>query len=217
MSFLNIRSVGMIALIGTVSSIGLTAQSESHYEEEYEEYEPLEEADSAEHFWKPGRNQRQIFVGGRATQEGGMQIAEAIEDTYGFCIQLRPPEYLVDCLAEQLQEIADALRPTGDYAEAKEILEEAAEDLRALARANVDPTKPLVRASGRVRGKRITTKPLVAVRPERAAAVKLQAADILAEAETKLLRSAETSDRRLIAYAQMAKAVGSNKTLLRSA
>ena len=47
--------------------------------------------------------------------------------------------------------------------------------------------------------------------------VNQQAAAILEEAETKLLRSAAASDRRLIAYAQMAKAVGSNKTLLRSA
>lgn len=214
MKYLNTRNLGMMALIAAVGSFGHPAQSEFHFEDEFEYYE---EPESPEEFWKRGRNQWLIYVGGRATKKGGEEVGEAIEGAYGFCIQVKPPEYLVDCLAEQYAEIAEALQPTGDYAEAKKILEETAEELRALVRANRDPVKPQVRATGRVKGKRIATKPLVAVRPERAAAVKQQAANIIAEAETKLLRSAESSDRRLIAYAQMAKAVGSNKTLLRSA
>ncbi len=214
MAILDKQNVRLMAVIAAACSIGQPALSEFHTEDEYEIYE---EPESSEEFWKQGRNQRQIYLGGIVTTEGGTEVANAITDAYGFCIQIKPPEYLVDCLGEQLREIADALPPTGDYAEAKEILEEAADELRALVRANADPAKPLIQASGRVAGKRIVTKPLVAVRPERAPAVKQQAANILAEAETKLLRSAEASDRRLIAYAQMAKAVGSNKTLLRSA
>jgi hypothetical protein len=80
-----------------------------------------------------------------------------------------------------------------------------------------EPTAPRIRAKSAVRGKTVQTKPLNAVRKSAVKKVNVEAANILEEAETKLLRSAASSDRRLIAYAQMAKAVGSNKTLLRSA
>ena len=74
-----------------------------------------------------------------------------------------------------------------------------------------------MRATGKLGGKTVRTRPLTAVRKERVKEVNRKAAAIMEEAETKLLRSAQASDRRLIAYAKIAKAVGSNKKLLRSA
>ena len=93
----------------------------------------------------------------------------------------------------------------------------AARDIRALVRANRARGTVKRRVRGRVNGRRVESKPLTAVRKDKVAQVKAQAAVILQEAETKLLRSAQGSDRRSVAYAEMAQAVGSNKILLRSA
>ncbi len=164
-----------------------------------------------------GRNQWGVRAGYSISTSGTKTVTSALRDSYSFCAAIDRQEYLVDCLGEQLAEIAAAIPETGDYAQAKKILQEASGKLRRLARANASPSMPPIRVSGTVKGKKITTRPLTPVRRERVKSVNQQAAQILQEAETKLLRSAETSDRRLIAYAQMAKAVGSNKTLLRSA
>ena len=69
---------------------------------------------------------------------------------------------------------------------------------------------------GRVIRRRVESKPLTAVKEESLPTVKAQAAVILDQAQIKLLRSATGSERRQVAYAEMAQAVGSNKTLLRS-
>jgi hypothetical protein len=124
---------------------------------------------------------------------------------------------LVDCIGERLLRIARSLPKTSEYDEAREILIEAAKELRALATANQAPRAPRIHAVGRVGKAVVRTRPLTPVRRDTVPRVKREAADILQEAETKLLRAAQASDRRLIAYAQIARAVGSNKRLLRSA
>jgi hypothetical protein len=55
-----------------------------------------------------------------------------------------------------------------------------------------------------------------AVRQPQAAELNRQASDIVAEAETILLRSASSDATRAIHYQRIAAAVGSNKVLLRS-
>lgn len=209
-------------LAGVIAAMAMPAVSQvrddSGTEDEIDPYYPVNETDNPDTYgWVKGKNQWKLNLGFSATPEGGEAVGDAIEGSYALCALVQPDDYLVDCLAEQLEEIAAALPPTGDYAEAKEILEDAAQEMRALVRANANPAKPRIRATGRVAGKRITTKPLTPVLPARNPAVKAQAAKILEETQTKLLRSAQNSDKRLIAYANMAKAVGSNKTLLRSA
>jgi hypothetical protein len=158
-----------------------------------------------------------IVLTTRATPPVTGTITDAIRGSYKFCARLRDKAYLVDCLAERLEVIAKTMSKSGDYGEARKILLDTAKKMRRLAAANKSPSKPRIRATGTVRNKKITTKPLTPVRQDRVKQVNREAANLLAEAETKLLRSAQASDRRLIAYAQLAKAVGSNKTLLRSA
>ncbi|HDR29678.1 hypothetical protein [Rhodovulum sp.] len=104
--------------------------------------------------------------------------------------------------------------PRGDYRDAKNALTQAACDLGTLAAANRDRTQPQIRLrqpSGE------TTPALTPVRPEALASVNAAAAQILEEAETRLLRSAESSARRMVHYQRIAAAVGSAKVLLRSA
>ncbi|MEM6304055.1 MAG: hypothetical protein AAF744_05000 [Pseudomonadota bacterium] len=195
---------------------GALAQSEDIFDE-FPEYFEEEARDPPPGTYPEPTNRWGILVGRRITPDATESVTSAILGSYAVCARVIPEEYQVDCLREQLEEIAAALPDSGEYAEAKDILEEAARKLDRIVRANASPTLPPVRASTVVSGKPIKTKPLRAVRPESVRAAKRQAAAVIEEAETKLLRSAQASDRRLIAYAQMARAVGSNKTLLRSA
>lgn len=166
---------------------------------------------------RKAKNPYEIVQTRRAEPTATEVITDAISDAYSLCERMRRPEYLVDCLGVQLELIANAMPSSGDYAEAREILEDASKQLRVLASANAAPNVPRVRTRSQIKGKTVNSKPLTPVRSDRIKQVNIAAAKIMEETETKLLRSAGSSDRRLIAYAQMAKAVGSNKTLLRSA
>lgn len=147
---------------------------------------------------------------------GTTAVTAAIQAVYSFCSSADQTEYLVDCLGAGLADVADKLPDTGDYAEAQAILEDASAKLRALARANASNTLPRARLAGKVNNKPVRTKRLTPVKTEAVSSTGQQAAAILQEAETLLLRSAANSDRRKVHYAQMAKAVGSETVLLRS-
>ena len=144
-------------------------------------------------------------------------ITGAIGDSYDFCSGQVPDQYVVDCLGDQLETIAGSMANTGEYREARRILRDTGRKMRKLAKANRAAGAPRARVQGKVKGRKLVSRPLTAVAAPRIKSVKRQAAVLLEEAETQLLRSAQSSDRRLIAYAQMSKAIGSTKKLLRSA
>lgn len=201
-------------------------EEETPEEDSPQEEIPQEDRPRAEAPGEPSRNAVQAIKSQTArfvSPPVTASISRDIEAAAEFCDRIiderrkGDERYLVDCIGERLLAIARAMPRTGEYAQAREILMEAGEELRALARANKSPTAPVGRARGTVGNKVVRTRPLTPVRRESVPAVKRAAAAILQEAETKLLRSAAASDRRLIAYAQIAKAVGSNKKLLRSA
>lgn len=122
--------------------------------------------------------------------------------------------YVVDCLAERIEAIeADASNMAG-YNEMHQILQQAAKELRVLARNNRDPLQPRAKLSSK--DGQLSSRPLVAVAPSRRRAAQTQAVKILQEAETKLLRSSTQSVERANQYRQVAQALGSNKVLLRS-
>ncbi|NNE52600.1 MAG: hypothetical protein HKN30_09385 [Sulfitobacter sp.] len=144
-------------------------------------------------------------------------IVQQIEQIKDICMATSS-EYQIDCFATLYSELAKDIPATGDYADAKEIIEDAARDLRSLSSQNRDRSKPAVRATLTTEtGATVTTPPITAVRPETVPSLKLEAANILEEAETKLLRSASSDAKRAIHYQRIAAAVGSNKVLLRSA
>ena len=147
-----------------------------------------------------------------ASQSATDQIAGRIQAAVRLCSGVGGP-YRVDCLADQLASTAASLPDTGDYAEAKAAIEDAAQKLHALARANADAGAPRVTARmGDVR----TSRPIIPVAPEAQAEVNVQADAILSEAATVLLRSADNSPQLQDDYIQIATAVGSTKVLLRS-
>lgn len=126
-------------------------------------------------------------------------------------------EYNIACFAQTYRELANEIPANGDYAEAREAILDAARELDNLVRRNIDRSKPAVTARLTTStGQTVRTPPIAAVRADRAPQLRQQAANILEEAETVLLRSASSDSTRAIHFQRIAAAVGSNKVLLRS-
>ncbi|MGB3245135.1 MAG: hypothetical protein WBB25_11410 [Sulfitobacter sp.] len=151
-----------------------------------------------------------------ASNSGTAFVTQGIADAYRLCANLPQKEYTVDCLGERMAELAETLPDAGDYVEAKAVLEDTAQKLRSVARRNRSATKPVARVRSTVRSTPVVTAPLTPVKTEAVEASLAEAVQILDEAETTLLRSTGSSDRRKVHYQAMAAAVGSNKILLRS-
>jgi hypothetical protein len=79
----------------------------------------------------------------RATPEATGTVTRALRTSYTFCDRVQRPEYLVDCLGVELEVIAKAMSPSGDYAEARVILLEASQKLRKLATENASKAESI--------------------------------------------------------------------------
>lgn len=143
-------------------------------------------------------------------------IIRRLDESEQIC-ETMGDEYRPACFAATYRQLAEEIPANGDYSEAREVLLDTARKLDTIVRNNVDRQKPALTA--RVRregGSSAPTPPMRAVREARVAEVTRQAANILEEAETVLLRSASSDAARAIHYQRIAAAVGSNKVLLRS-
>ena len=152
-------------------------------------------------------------VGQTANDATTEAIVDGLRAAQLFCAALVEDEYTIDCLSERLETAAQAMPATGDYAQARTAILDASAKLRQIALANADGAKPRGTAS---RGGVVTRRPLVAVTRASLPSAAAQAAAVLQEAETVLLRSASGADRRRSHYTRIAAAVGSSKVLLRS-
>ncbi|MVO18675.1 hypothetical protein [Parasedimentitalea huanghaiensis] len=123
--------------------------------------------------------------------------------------------YAIDCLAERLETLEKEMHSLVGYGDARRILRDTAAQLEQIAQNNLDQNQSRARMQT-ADGNQRSTRPLAAVSPARRRQALSQAVAVLAEAETQLLRSAETSARRSVQYQQIAAALGSNKVLLRS-
>ena len=143
-------------------------------------------------------------------------VVKGLQSAQQFCGQLSNKQYTVDCISERLSTLARQMPETGEYADARAALLDASRKLNDLAVANRSTTVPRARASRTGTTPVRTSRALTPVRLDRLEQVNQQATAILQEAETILLRSADSSATRQINYARIAEAVGSNKLLLRS-
>jgi len=144
------------------------------------------------------------------------RVVRILQSGQAFCASLADEAYAIDCLAERMETAANAMPTTGEYADARAALLNGAARLSALARANADSELPRATARQPGSGGLRTSRPLVPVQQARLSEVVAQAEQIIAETETVLLRSAESSSARKVHYTRIAAAVGSNKVLLRS-
>ena len=147
-------------------------------------------------------------------------VLQGLTAARAFCGGINDQTLNVDCLAERLAEIGEEVPDDTDYVEVRSVLNDTAGKLSDLARANRDSGRGRITATqpgpepGTVLAQ--TTRPLVPVEAASVAAVNAEAVAILEEAETILLRSADTGEQRT-QYSRIADALDSNKVLLRSA
>lgn len=141
-------------------------------------------------------------------------LVGSIGASQAFCSALKDPTLNVDCLAERLGAVSDQIPSGTDYDEVRKVLDDASKKLNRLARSNQDTSRRAVQATQPNGGG--TTRPILAVAPSSVASVNADAAAILQEAQTILLRSAEGNATKASQYTQIADAIDSNKVLLRS-
>ncbi len=151
----------------------------------------------------------------KVTKPGTDAIVGQISSSTGLCKRIAK-EYMVDCISDRLARIAAGLPKTGEYREARMALEQASIKLHMLAQANAETSLPKIRIQSKSDGSGVRPRALTPIKPESFDTVKVEAAEIIAEAETVLLRSAENSAKRKVHFERIAKAVGSNKVILRS-
>ncbi len=138
-------------------------------------------------------------------------LVDSVRDNGDFCERVGA-ELRIDCLADRYAETARSLSNRGSERELKKAFRTAAKKLRRVVNKNVD------RSAARVIPKSKTTKssrPLRQIKTENQRTAYAQARAIVEELETVILRSKGTAERNT-KYAQIARAVASDKLLLRS-
>ncbi|PRY72468.1 hypothetical protein [Marivita geojedonensis] len=167
----------------------------------------------------PGDDNRRQIVSGPAVPVSDAQTAQIVNQLNQIqqICEFMGDEYRIACFAVNYRALAERIPARGDYAEAREVLLDTARKLDNLVRSNLDRQKPALSARIRTEtGQSVPTPPMRAVQQPRVPQLNRQAASIVEEAETILLRSASSDAARAIHYQRIAAAVGSNKVLLRS-
>ncbi len=144
------------------------------------------------------------------------KIAQMFLDAAGFCRQL-DLRYRVDCLYAKYRKIAQALPKTGDYAPLRAALVRAADRLEDVVDDYGDPSAGKISPRLRSQPAAERIRPLSPIRPDRQEVVNRMTTEILTELSTVLLRSSTGSERRQLAFQEIATAIDSTKVLLRSA
>lgn len=129
-----------------------------------------------------------------------------------------PGAYLIDCLAGEVQDLADKLPRQGDYAEAQQILDRVAGELDQIARSNRDRRQPRLTVRAQRAGERgvSQSQPIEAVRADRLERAEAQATQAIQRAQVTLLRSVASGDPRQVHYQRIASAFDDAAVLLRS-
>jgi hypothetical protein len=159
-----------------------------------------------------------VQFGGPGAREAATEaIVGAIRQGERFCSWV-PAGVRVDCVADQLREIASGLPRGGDYAPVRRALRDASRELSSIANANRARGIPERRygAQPPEGGPVITSGRLTEIAPDRIAAANAAAAQVIEETQTVLLRSTENSRARMAAYQDISAALDSTKVLLRS-
>lgn len=194
-------------------------------EGEQEENEP-EETGPEEN--EPEGNQPEETSGNNDSNESDQRFAAVgnsgnarriilkLEEGENFC-RLLDSANRIDCISEVYQSVARSLPNEGDAGVVKQALEKAAVKLDRIVRANLDTSANQIRPKVQTRKvNRTASRPLRAIKKAAIPAANRQAAAVVTELSTVLLRSAGSTKKKNTYYAKIAQAVDSNKVLLRS-
>lgn len=141
-----------------------------------------------------------------------VQVAGVMKRSSKVC-QGVPDEYVIDCLIVHFRQALSVTPQSGTYAPVHTVLKETVAKLERVVAKNVDESKPPIRLKT---GSGTTSARMRAIKPEAVARANAEAAKIVAEAQTVLLRSADQNPAARLEFVRIAEAVGSNKLLLRS-
>lgn len=143
------------------------------------------------------------------------KFVQQFSDAGDFCRQL-DPLYRIDCLLAHFEKIARSLPRTGDYAPLRAALIKATTQMDRVVEANKDSGGKIIAPRLRSKPQAERIRPLTPILPERQVAASRQAAAVVDELSTVLLRSALNSERRQIAFREIATAIDGTAVLLRS-
>lgn len=140
-------------------------------------------------------------------------VMRALRSSTRFCGKLAGESYTIDCLAYEYWEIQRQLPDVGEMAEVKKVLADTSKQLRALANANQSKVKNPIRVSKA--GKRFN-RVLVPVQREKLPQLSRDAARIINNGATLLIRASGDSNRKRAQYQQIARSMQTGAILLRS-
>lgn len=144
-------------------------------------------------------------------------IVDRLRQVDDHCEKLLQP-YRIDCAAQEFRDLASKLPRRGDYADARDALNQVAGELEKIAKANRDRAQARVRLqvsrAGASRPDR--TRPITAVKPAAVPTATQQARQAVERGRATLLRSTSGGDPRQVHYQRIAQAFDSAAVLLRS-
>jgi len=144
-------------------------------------------------------------------------IVEDIAEIATTCESV-PGEYRIDCLGKGFSLLAKSMPDKVEYETARTEIAAAGKALRKIARDNQDRAKPRLRRTQKLTHV-ANARRSRAYRPIKQAVLEQateQAIKVITETQTRLLRSAEGSERRRVHYQSIARSVGSTTRILRS-
>jgi len=153
---------------------------------------------------------------GAGALSGSKAVILSLREASSFCAQMPGDEYVIDCLAYEYWEIQRRLPKYGELADAKKVLQKTSQELKQLAASNRSTKKPQIRATRRGPKPRQTTRNLVPVETSKLPALSQEAARIINNGATLLLRATGDSDRKRIQYQQIARSMQTGAIMLRS-
>ncbi|MEL6523785.1 MAG: hypothetical protein AAFQ66_22605 [Pseudomonadota bacterium] len=144
-------------------------------------------------------------------------IIRMIEDASDRCDRVINI-YQIDCVRSEYSRISKLLPSSGAYSDVQEAMADAARDLERLVRAtrDRDQRRARVRLPARPTDPRNRNARLRPTSPQMLGRAQAQAAAIIDEARTQLIRAAANSDKRKTHFQKVAQAMNSSKVLLRS-
>ncbi|MEP5761871.1 MAG: hypothetical protein ABJ327_21685 [Litoreibacter sp.] len=144
------------------------------------------------------------------------QAVAALRLASQFCANLPRSEYVIDCYAAQLEDIARSLPKTGDYAQARALIAQTAARLNTVAREGASDALPRIRVKPGGGSPKPASRLLTAVATAQLPQASMKAVEILRETQTLLLRSTSNSDNRRSHYERIAQSMETGTILLRS-
>lgn len=144
-------------------------------------------------------------------------ITNALANIAETCETL-PGEYRIDCLGKGMTLLANSMGNDVEYAEIRKELEDTGRSLRKIAKQNQDPTKPRIKRvqsvnAGKSKQRSRSYRPIKEVELPKATEAAIA---IIQESQTRLLRSAENSERRRVHYQTVTRSLDSATRILRS-